>query len=174
MSGPGGPGDFDPHRDDLETLRRQIDHLDRQIAGALALRAQIAEMAAERRDGADPGRDPDREREVVERVRDVLETNGVGGRYDVDGIYERVFAATRGQADEDSGGGRRLRKVRTEGGSIDHLAREHKDGVAEVTLCGRTVYELGDPPNPDATERLCVDCLQEVEEMPRSLPGGRS
>lgn len=90
----------------LDDHRRAIDRIDAEIAHLLARRVRRAKLAAASRSGTadDPGRDPDREAEIVDRVREILEAQGAGGEYDVERIYDAVFEATRGRPFDVEGG----------------------------------------------------------------------
>jgi chorismate mutase/prephenate dehydratase len=83
--------------EDLARLREQIDALDRQIVHLLNERARLAiEVGHVKATAGRPLHDPERETEVLRRVR---EANAAAGATlpddEVADLYERIVALTR-------------------------------------------------------------------------------
>lgn len=78
----------------LHRLRDRVDAIDREIVALLNERATLAiEIGHVKHAAGDEVIDPEREREVLERV--AAGNDGPLGASDVRAIYERLIAATR-------------------------------------------------------------------------------
>ena len=95
--------------EELQSIRRRLDELDQRLVQALAERQRlIAEVAALKTDPTLPLQDPGREKELLGRVAQLAEEEGVDG-YFVQSLYRRIlehsvrFQAARQGANEGEG-----------------------------------------------------------------------
>ena len=84
-----------PETPELRRLRRRIDALDRRIVRLLNERAGLAREVGrtKAREGDQPVRDPEREREVLLRV--TMANEGPTPQADLLAIYRRLFSVAR-------------------------------------------------------------------------------
>jgi len=80
---------------DLSSLRRQVDDIDARIVSMLGERLKISkEIGREKKAGAKPIVDRSRDRQVMERIKELATREGVSPQ-DIDHIYSMIIRASK-------------------------------------------------------------------------------
>ena len=129
---------------DLKHTRERLDEVDQQLIEALASRQQlIDEVAAAKADSGKDVQDPEREAEILDRLRRHAREAGLPPSL-VSDLYERIFAhSVRHQVDHlleaqnpERGAGTLTVAYQGSDGAYSHLAaKNHFGAYAEVLTC---------------------------------------